>query len=615
MKTSSRTAINSKKVIIKKKNADSIFLSHLFIFFYVIIISVALYSGTSGNNLVHLDDDMMFDNLKTLHAKPHNILSESFTRDAMAGIGGDLYRPVQTFTLIFLYKMGNGNTAYFHLFQIMLHILASYLIYILLISLNLNKIKSLVLTLLYASHPLFVGLVCFIPSVGDQLLVVFALSSFICLILYNKSYKASFLALHFATFFIAILSKETALMLPAVFLLYVYFFTEKKAYGKNLIPLIGWIILPLLFLLLRNNYVLPELVASHNKLTFNNIFNNITYNLPSFTEFISKFFLPYKLSFLATYKTYRLIIGLCILCCFTVLFILKKIERRLFLFSVIWYFVFVFPPMMYSNPFFDYGEHRSFLPLIAFLLIMASVKINQKYYWFLLLLLPLLFTMTTQRKSDFKDPVSFYTAIVKNEPVAMAYLNRGAYYYKNINALKTYRKKAMDDFEKALEIKSDYHTALYNRAILKSEKQSTHYDGAFFNLEQAFADVDAAISAKHNYADAFYHRGYMKMAFNNDVKGAKTDMDSAIMFSPAHITALNNRGLLNLIYLKDTLSSFNDFNTSIKYQPIFNAQAYHYRGMHHFFKKDLLNACNDWEKSEKQGFAASAQYLKSYCQP
>jgi len=584
-----------------KAKADLIIFKPFFVLIIISFITIFIFGSSLKNEIVRLDDDVMIDNLKMLHQNTYHILNESFTRDAMVGIGGDLYRPVQTFLLISLYESGNGNLVYFHVFQIILHILASFLIFILLKTLSFDNKKSLILTLLYTTHPLFSSLVSFIPAIGDQMLVILSVCSFIFLINYLKTNKYIYTVVHIFTFSLAVFTKETALVFPAIFLFYAFFILRLKNYKVLLFPLFFWILVPVIYMFLRQKFIIPDMVASQNILNLSNATHNFLYNIPSFFQFIAKFFIPYKLSFLASYSITRTIMGIVFICGFFALSIFKKLDFKWLIFSLLWYSLFVLPPMLYRNPVFDYGEHRGFLPLISILFLIASLKIGDRAYWLLYILIPLFVAVSFGRINDFKEPIAFYSSIIDNDPVPIAYLNRGAYYHKYKNDTKA----AYNDYNKAIELKKDYSTALYNRALLKSETMK--------DINGAFEDLELAIKAKPNYADAFYERGYLKLTSKNDIKSALKDIDSAIILNPAYVLAYNNRGILKQSYLNDSIGSFNDFNKSILLQPLDNPKPYFYRGMSYYKKNNLTEACKDWSMAKKQGYNQAESFINSYC--
>jgi len=573
----------------------------------VAIVSFAIYASSLNNGLVHLDDDMMFENMKVVsQVSEQSILKEAFSRDAMVGIGGDLYRPMQTFMLLSLYKAGAGGTFSFHLFQLLLHIVSACLIYMLFLKMRIESNRAFVVSLIFAAHPLFVSSVSFIPSIGDQLLTCFGLASFIFFINYYKDRKLRNLGLSMILFAFAMLSKETAIGLPLLFAFYAYIDTLQN--NKNFAAVrILWPSLAIslsfvfIYFLLRHAHVVPEMVSAHNKLTFENFFANFWYNKSSFFEFLSKFFWPVGLAFLSSYNITRTIFGALIFSAVLVLWYYKKEERGRIIFAVLWYVVFVMPPMLYKNPVFDYGEHRAYLPMIAWLLLIAALKINNSVFNKLLFVVPVLAVMSHVRTADFKNPITFYDAIIANEQVPIAYLNRGAYLHKN----NAETNLVLKDYDAAIALKPDYATALYNRGILKSENLG--------KIEEALNDLDKALEAKPNYADAYYHRGYVKVVHLGDIDGGLSDMEAAVKHNRRFVLAYYNKGLVYFNFKNEPEKALSDFNNAIKYKPFDNSQAYFSRALAYQRLGHIDKACADWQTAKAQKHVNAENMLQMFC--
>ncbi|MDD3877775.1 MAG: glycosyltransferase family 39 protein [Bacteroidales bacterium] len=577
--------------------------AYVFLFLFTLILLV--YFKSFYGEAVFLDDDMMLENLRLLHIGNYDIIKESYSRDAMVGIGGDLYRPMQTFFLIFLYNIADGALWGMRLFQIFLHAASCFLMYLICCEISVEKRKSILLVLIFALHPLFVSLVSFIPAIGDLLLMTFGLASLLSFIHYLKKNCLWCLFASIVFYLFALFSKETAIGLPLVFFFVAILLRQKflsvfkDRFLWIFLILVGFITFAYFFL--RQIHVAPELIADHNKLNATNLLQNFLYNWPAFFEFPAKIIWPLNLSFLSSYSHMRLILSVLFFVLVFMLCIFKKTECKLLFLSLLWYAVFVIPPMLYKNPVFDYGEHRAYLPLAVWVFYFTSLKINTSLIKFLLII-PVFFAfMSFDRIKDFSAPMPFYDAIIANEDVPIAYLNRGAYRHKNFNDING----ALDDYNKAIEIKADYHTALYNRAIIKSEELN--------DVEGALADLDKAIESKSNYADAYYHRGYVNIVKKNKVDEALADMDKAISFNPSFILAYNNRGLVHLNYKNDTLKALNDFSKSIEVRPIDNAQAYFNRALVFLRLEKKDKACLDFQTASQQGNAQAQQMYDSNC--
>src|SRR5205814_1158624 len=173
----------------------------------------------------------------------------------------------------------------YHLTNLVLHIVCSLCVFWLLVSLGYHRLSSLLLALLFALHPMFVPMVAWVPTRGDLLLTIFVIVSFI---LFTKSFRTDSPALvvwHGLTFFLAFLSKETAVAVPALCLLY-YYFELRKTKARKLIKryFVVWLIAGAAWCYLHSalHVVGGDSVG----------LDALLQNLPIMPELLGKFFVP-----------------------------------------------------------------------------------------------------------------------------------------------------------------------------------------------------------------------------------------------------------------------------------------------------------------------------------
>ncbi|MDD5255366.1 MAG: hypothetical protein PHR11_04870, partial [Candidatus Omnitrophica bacterium] len=121
------------------------------------------------------------------------------------------YRPLQTFTYIFDYSLWGLAPAGFHLSNVLLHICVALLSFALVHSFSANARLAFWSSLLFAVHPVNTTVVCYVSSRADILLALFSACSLL-LFLHARAWQLHVLSLAF--FAAALLSKETALILP-----------------------------------------------------------------------------------------------------------------------------------------------------------------------------------------------------------------------------------------------------------------------------------------------------------------------------------------------------------------------------------------------------------------
>ena len=143
----------------------------------------------------------------------------------------------------------------------------------------------------------------------------------------------------------------------------------------------------------------------------------------------------------------------------------------------------------------------------------------------------------------------------------MAYTSRGvAYIY-----LGNYRQ-AIEDLNRVIAIRPSYAEAYNNRGAA--------YKG-FGNYRQAIEDLNRVIAIRPNYPEAYLNRGFAYNGLGN-YRQAIEDFNRAIEIRPSYVEAYNNRGL---VYggLGNYRQAIEDYGRAIKIKPDY-ADAYYSRG-------------------------------------
>lgn len=142
---------------------------------------------------------------------------------------------------------------------------------------------------------------------------------------------------------------------------------------------------------------------------------------------------------------------------------------------------------------------------------------------------------------------------------------------------------AVENYDRAVSLRSDYAQAYYNRARTYALKQDE---------ERAVADYDKAISSQPTYEDAYVNRAVLKFS-RRDIKGALADLDTAIRLDPRDVAALSNRASVNLAMEKYS-EALRDFDRALTLEPG-NAATYLGRGRAHLFSGAVADSIEDFK--------------------
>ena len=601
-------------------------------------------------------------------------LKEALLRNPFFHKGGEFYRPVQNLSFMVDAHLSGANGWAYYLSNILLHATTASLLYYLLNLFGNSRKVSLMLTLFFAIHPLFVQTVAWAPSRGDLLMSTFGLISFIAFAQYIRKGKYLYLLIHLTSFGLALFSKETGVLIPVLCGLY-YFFIEKETKirtKKLILPLFCYGIVVACFFYSRTQFAN---IDAHNEQVG---WGPLLHNLPAIPELLFKFILPLNLNPMPVFNWLPTIGGIVALT--AIIFLSIKYHSgndRLFLYGLAWFLLVLFPTLIYSHKYgsaaYDYLEHRAYFPAIGIVLFISRIFYTDKLhvksgniagYFPLLIIVYGVYAFIYTR--NYRDPEQFYNRVISLNPEsAVGYFCHGTVI---MNMKKNYTG-AIQDFDKSISIKPDYPQALLNRGYcheqiqdfngaLEDYRAASHiaplsYDphvniAAIYTsqglINDALREYDTALLLNPSFIDGYNERGRL-YAINQDYSRAADDFGKAISLNPRNDQSFVERGIVRF-QMGDYPSASEDFNQALLINPKnytaylkrgilkfqqqdFDAavsdmdqainlndryeEAYLNRGKVKYFKGDLDGACQDWNSSNQLGNQEAGTLLQRYC--
>ena len=151
----------------------------------------------------------------------------------------------------------------YHLINILLHFLNAVLLYLLLETFlkELSLCRRLGLTLIFCLHPINTEAITYISSRSVTMCAFFILSGLYSYIRWRQDKKPYFLILSLASYILALMTKEIALILPMLIITYEFIY-NKNFWKERKEIILGF----LLFLLITLGYIFMI------KLIFNEVF-------------------------------------------------------------------------------------------------------------------------------------------------------------------------------------------------------------------------------------------------------------------------------------------------------------------------------------------------------
>jgi hypothetical protein len=215
--------INQKSITAKH------FTAKVFLIF-LILGAVVFYKAL--NNPFVLDDTSQITQNTFVHSLdniPQLFLGSSF--GGSAEITGAYYKPLMTTSYALLYAIAGPNPFAFHFYQVSLHILNAFLVFLLL-SFFVNRNISALMGLVFLVHPLNVENAVYIASLQDTLFLFFGLLAFLTL---KSNIKNQILknALFAICLLLSLLSKESGILFVAI--IFVYNFLNRKSLADGIL--------------------------------------------------------------------------------------------------------------------------------------------------------------------------------------------------------------------------------------------------------------------------------------------------------------------------------------------------------------------------------------------
>ncbi len=205
------------KNLFKYINSKSDFV---FVFAYVlpvfVLFALLIYFDSFFYGVSNYDDHVYFSYL-------NNIFKDGVTLIAFKSVFTDFvnanWHPVTIFSLAIDYLISNNNPVYFHVVNVVIHVVNALLVYTLFYKLSANKFASMIAALLFIIHPLNVETVVWISERKGLLATLFALASIIFYIKYKNETISVYKIISVFFLALSLLSKPTTAPTPIVLML------------------------------------------------------------------------------------------------------------------------------------------------------------------------------------------------------------------------------------------------------------------------------------------------------------------------------------------------------------------------------------------------------------
>jgi len=363
--------------------------SKIFLLFIIIVLSFSAYSFTVTNSFKTLDD------YGTIIANP-NIKSfanikKIFTTSHF-GIAA-YYRPMLQLSFMIDYHFFGLNAFYYYLTNIFLHLLVSIFVFLLVKEFFDDTLMPFFVSLLFAIHPVHWVTVCTITGRSSSIVAVFFIAAvyFFCRSK-NRGDHYGYYAASLICFLGALLSRETAVMIPIILFSYLCLtrFSDLKGVLKELMQLIPFFCILGIYFLMRQ---FLGIVSLFQERTLGEIALGFMTFLRALITHLRLFIFPVDLHFDRTrmlfsdFQNLELYLTAAFFITFMVIvFLARQRIPKQALFFLSWFFIILIPvsqipvALLIQPGFITTGEHHLYIPSIGIFtcLVMGASSIYQK---------------------------------------------------------------------------------------------------------------------------------------------------------------------------------------------------------------------------------------------
>jgi len=525
--------------------------------FLICLTAALIYSNTFDAPFVFDDQHTVQENAKIRD------LHHYYTSDVLRSP-----RPLVDFTFALNYHFGKLNVFGYHLVNLLIHITNGILVFFLSRLLfhklsgaddNPNSyLTALFAALIFVAHPLQTQAVSYVAQRYTEMAALFYLASVLSYIMARDAKIAGkpFATLGYSLVVVtcgafAFLSKQNAASLPLAILLFEYAIYDQtwRGWAKKAVFILPGIVLCGLF------YVYNMGLFSHN-IQFGTFLEDVS-EAARETQQVSRwhylctqfnviatyirllvipvqlnldYLYPFKKGFFdgATPYSFFFLLGILGAACW------NRNKRPILFVGVLWFFITlsvessVFP---IRDALF---EHRLYLPMFGFSLILAVVVKNlfSKYRMGLIIaasMMVMALSVTTWMRNEvWRDDVALWSDVIRKNPDNYRGWTNLGYAYKQRGNLQA----AMADYDRALQLKPDYYFALSNKGVLLGRVGKT---------DEAILLFKKALQFKPDYALALNNLG-VALASKDETDAAAAYFLKALAVKPDYLDACVNLG-------------------------------------------------------------------------
>ena len=543
----------------------------------VAALAFVLYANTLGNDYALDDYGVIPEN--TITKKGFDGVTEMFQTSYRAGRftqDFSLYRPLSKAMFAIEWGISPNNPQLSHGVNVILFALTGFLLfYALSLYIRKSMLIPFITSVIFVAHPIHTEAVANIKGRDEILCFLFFIVTAIFIFHYVHSGKAKHIIIAAGFFFLAFLSKESAITFLAVIPLMLYFFTDVEK-SKYIVPVVMLIVIAGIFLLIRENVLGPN--KDGPTAMIDNYMANMSDGLAKKANaifimgvYLKLMVVPHPLICDGSFNHFpqigatdwRFLVSLLAYLALGVFAVMRFKKKDIISFGIIYFFV---TASIVSNVIItigtNYGERLMYAPSLGLCIAIAALfvrvfKLQEdetviifpdvtsflKNYTKPIALTGIVFVLfgfkTFTRNSDWSDNATLYSNDLNYAPNSA----RIHFYLGNQLAMddklalikdsvekRTVTDSAIAELERAIKIYPGYSDALQKTAQIYLSRNDTANTRKYY--EKLMGPKQMNATYWNNYGNYLFRVG--------NIPGAKLAFENAIKYSPTYAHPYNN---------------------------------------------------------------------------
>lgn len=525
---------------------------HLLAVAMLALLCLIVYYNSLSNGFVYDDLGSIVENKYI--KQPGRLLTSLFSQSyfQFAGLEAS-YRPLATLSYFLIYAVAELDPFYYHLASLILHTVNAILVYWLANLILGQRLTALLTGMMFACHPVLTEAVNCIDFNDDLLATFFYLLALIYYIrIKSEDIPSNVLAyvLSLLFYFLGMLSKEMAITLPAIVLLYDLVLRDAGRPATDIKQLltvvrqrkffyIGYMTVGLAYLCIR--FIVLYNPWESPKASAGSLFERIIYLPDHIFSFVKLTIYPvnlnadYVYSHPSSFFEPAVLIGTAAVAALMGFsFIIRRHSKASF-FGIWWFLITLAPVYNLIEIYHPLAERYLYLPIIGFCLVVPlaayaaakkffakSASVNTLTVLPIALILVIYSAATITRNPVWRDNFSLWSKTVQISPhslvarggLGMAYLDRGM------------PDEAAEQFEIAIQLNPADHKAYYNLGLVYHKKGDLKKAIEYFN--RSVEMKPESLEAHYNLATIYLQQREWDRAIHHYVKVNALDPEIAL---------------------------------------------------------------------------------------